>query len=96
MCCPFRFLEGLESVRMNILPRPLFSFQFLPVLVSHSTFKLLGKLILIFVWQNKRTRIQLKILMSTEEKEGLGFANLRNELLGSPALSSGGLDGSRI
>lgn len=74
---PLSLFGRIETVRMNILPRLLFLFQSIPVLVSQSTFKLLEKIISKFIWQNKRPRIRLKILMSTKEKGGLGLPNLK-------------------
>lgn len=62
----------IESVRMNILPRLLFFFQYLPIPVPQSTFQQLEKLISKFIWQNKRPRIWLKILMQTKERGALG------------------------
>ena len=74
---PLSLLGRIESVRMNILPRLLFLFQSLPILVPQSTFKLLEKLISKFIWQNRRPRIRLKILMTSKEKGGLGLPNLK-------------------
>lgn len=74
---PLSLLGRTECVRMNILPRLLFLFQSLPVFVPQSTFKLLEKMISKFIWQNKRPRIRLKMLMSGREKGGLGLPNLR-------------------
>ena len=62
---------------MNDLPRLLFLFQSLPILVPQSIFKLLEKLISKFTWQNQRPRIQLKGLMSAKEKGGLNLPNLK-------------------
>ncbi len=67
----------IESVRMNILPRLLFLFQSLPVLVPQSTFMLLETQISKFTWQNRRPRIRMKILLSTKKKGGLGVPNLK-------------------
>ena len=74
---PLSLLGRIESVRMNILPRLLFLFQSLPILVPQSTFKLLEKLVSKFIWQNRRPRIRLKILMTSKEKGGLGLPNLK-------------------
>ena len=64
-------------MRMNVLPRLLFLFQSLPILVPQSVFKLLEKLISKCIWQNQTPRIQLKILMSAKDKGGLNPPNLK-------------------
>ncbi|KAM7369499.1 hypothetical protein PAMP_000739 [Pampus punctatissimus] len=74
---PLSFFGRIESVRMNILPRLLFLFQSLPILVPQSVFKLLEKLISKFIWQNQRPRIRLKVLMAAKERGGLNLPNLK-------------------
>ena len=74
---PLSFLGRIESVRMNILPRLLFLFQSLPIAVPPSLFKLIENIISKFIWQNRRPRIRLKILMSAKVKGGLGLPNMK-------------------
>lgn len=68
----------VETIRMNIMPRLLFLFQSLPVMVSGSTFKMLDKSISRFLWQNKKARIKYKTLLAPQNKGGLNLPNLRN------------------
>ncbi len=74
---PLSMFGRIETVKMNILPRLLFLFQSLPVWVPVSAFNKLEKLISKFIWQNKRPRIRLKILMSDKDRGGLNLPNLR-------------------
>ena len=67
----------VETVRMNLLPRMLFLVQSLPVKVPITTFNMLDKLISEFIWQRKRPRIRLKILLLPKEKGALGLPNLK-------------------
>ncbi len=69
---PLSMFGRIETVKMNILPRLLFLFQSLPVWVPISAFNKLEKLISKFIWQNKRPRIRLKILMSDKDGGGGG------------------------
>uniref|UniRef100_A0A8C5HTH9 Uncharacterized protein n=1 Tax=Gouania willdenowi TaxID=441366 RepID=A0A8C5HTH9_GOUWI len=62
---------------MNLLLRLLFLFQSLPVFVPQSAFKLLEKLLSKCIWQNKRPRVHLKILMSDKENGGLRLPNIK-------------------
>lgn len=74
---PLSLLGRIECIRMNILPRLLFLFQNLPVFIPQSTFKLLDKLMSKCIWQNKRPRVRLKILMSSKENGGLSLPNFK-------------------
>lgn len=74
---PLSLFGRVESVRMNVLPRFLFLFQSLPIIVPQSTFRMLEKRISKFIWQNKRPRVRLKVLMSSKQKGGLGLPNLK-------------------
>lgn len=74
---PLSFFGRIESVRMNVLPRLLFLFQSLPILIPQRTIKCLEKRISTFIWQNRRPRIRLKILMASKKRGGLGLPNLK-------------------
>ena len=74
---PLSLLGRIECIRMNILPRLLFLFQNLPVAIPQSIFKSLEKLLSKFIWQNKRPRVRLKILMSSKENGGLNLPNFK-------------------
>lgn len=74
---PLTFMGRIECIRMNILPRLLFLFQNLPILIPQSAFKLLESITSKFIWQNKRPRVRLKMLMSGKEKGGLKLPNFR-------------------
>lgn len=67
---PLSMFGRIETVKMNILPRLLFIFQSIifPVWVPVLAFNTLEKFISKFVWQNKRPRIRLKILMSNKDR----------------------------
>lgn len=75
---PLTLSGRVETIRMNILPRLLFLFQSLPVMISGSTFKMLDKRMSKFLWQNKKARIKYKTLLAPQNKGGLNLPNLRN------------------
>lgn len=75
---PMTLIGRVETIRMNILPRLLFLFQSLPIMVPGSTFKMLDKSIAKFLWQNKKARIKYKTLISPKGKGGLNLPNLKN------------------
>lgn len=62
---------------MNILPRLLFMFQSLPLIIPKSSFIALDKMILNFVWQNKRARVSYKRLQSPKKDGGLNLPDLQ-------------------
>lgn len=74
---PLTLMGRIETIRMNVLPRLLFLFQSLPVIIPSSTFKRLDKIISKFLWQNKRARINYKILLCPKERGGLNLPNLK-------------------
>lgn len=75
---PLTLTGRVETIRMNILPRLLFLFQSLPIMVPGSTFKMLNKSITKFLWQNKKARIKYKTILSPKDKGGLNLPNLKN------------------
>ena len=74
---PLSLIGRVETIRMNILPRLLFMFQSLPIEVPTSTFKTINNWLSKFIWQNKRPRIRLKIMLCTKENGGLDLPNLK-------------------
>lgn len=75
---PLTLIGRIETVRMNVLPRLLFLFQSLPIVVSNSIFKMLDKIISKFIWKNKKARIKYRTLLCPKEKGGLNLPNLKN------------------
>jgi len=74
---PLSMAGRIECIRMNVLPKLLYSFQMLPVDVPKSTFDKLDKLISKFIWQSKRPRVRLKILQQSKSQGGLKLPNFR-------------------
>ena len=64
---PLSLVGRVETIRMNVLPRLLFLFCSLPIVVPVPTFKLLDRLVSWFIWQNKRPRVRLKVLCLLKE-----------------------------
>ncbi|KAJ0063849.1 hypothetical protein NL108_012538 [Boleophthalmus pectinirostris] len=74
---PLTLMGRIEVIRMNVLPKFLFLFQSLPILLSKETFVKIDKLISIFLWRNQKPRIQYKLLQSSKEKGGLNLPNIK-------------------
>ena len=53
---PLTLVGRVETVRMNILPRLLFLFQSLPIVISGVFLKTIDKIISKFLWQNKKSK----------------------------------------
>lgn len=75
---PLSLMGKVEAIRMNVLPRFLFLFCYLPITVPVSTFKYLDRLISKFICQNKRRRVRLKVLCTHKEKGGLAMPHFRS------------------
>ena len=67
----------ISTIKMNILPRILFLFQTIPVLITEKTFKIWQKDLSKFIWQGKKPRIKFKLLQDDKEKGGFGLLDLR-------------------
>lgn len=74
---PLSFLGRIETIRMNLLPRLLYLFQMLPIVVPKSTFTDLDKTISKFIWQSKRPRIKYKTLQRSKGEGGLNLPVLK-------------------
>ena len=75
---PLSLVGRVETIRMNVLPRLLFLFNALLITVPVSTFIFLDKPVSIFIWQNKRPRVRLKVLCARKDKGGLALPHFRS------------------
>uniref|UniRef100_A0A8C5MEQ8 Reverse transcriptase domain-containing protein n=1 Tax=Leptobrachium leishanense TaxID=445787 RepID=A0A8C5MEQ8_9ANUR len=73
---PISWIGRIHSVKMNILPRILFLFQTLPLLLTRRDLAGLQQAIDSFIWQNKRHRVARRILYRPKTRGGLGLPNL--------------------
>uniref|UniRef100_A0A8C5MBV1 Reverse transcriptase domain-containing protein n=1 Tax=Leptobrachium leishanense TaxID=445787 RepID=A0A8C5MBV1_9ANUR len=73
---PVSWMGRIHSVKMNVLPRILFLFQTLPLLLTRRDLAGLQQAIDSFVWQNKRRRIARHLLYRPKTRGGLGLPNL--------------------
>uniref|UniRef100_A0A670IGS1 Reverse transcriptase domain-containing protein n=1 Tax=Podarcis muralis TaxID=64176 RepID=A0A670IGS1_PODMU len=67
----------MAAIKMNLLPRMLFLFQNIPVIRGINLFKEWQRTISKFIWQNKRPRINFKILTDKKERGGFSVPNLK-------------------
>ncbi len=58
---------------MNILPKLLYLFQFLPLEIPPKQFKEWDKLISRHLWQGMKPRVKYKILQLRKEERGFGL-----------------------
>uniref|UniRef100_A0A8C5QFF9 Reverse transcriptase domain-containing protein n=1 Tax=Leptobrachium leishanense TaxID=445787 RepID=A0A8C5QFF9_9ANUR len=73
---PISWIGRIHSIKMNILPRILFLFQTLPLLLTQRDLAGLQQAIDSFIWQNKRHRVARRILYRPKTRGGLGLPNL--------------------
>uniref|UniRef100_A0A670HV34 Reverse transcriptase domain-containing protein n=1 Tax=Podarcis muralis TaxID=64176 RepID=A0A670HV34_PODMU len=67
----------MAAIKMNLLPRMLFLFQNIPVIRGTKLFKEWQRTLSKFIWQNKRPRINYKILTDRKERGGFLVPNLK-------------------
>lgn len=77
--CPlFLSLIGrINSVKMMLLPRFLYLFQCLPILIPKSFFKSLDSLILSFIWNGKHPRLRKVFLQRPKQVGGMALPNFQ-------------------
>lgn len=74
----FLSLAGrINCVKMNILPRFLYLFQCIPILLTKSFFQNLDRLISSFIWGGKTPRIRKEFLQRQKSQGGLALPNFR-------------------
>lgn len=61
------------TIKMNVLPRFIFLFQPIPVILKPTLFQDLNKIVMKFIWQGKKPRIKLTALQDFKQKRGLGL-----------------------
>ena len=64
------FMGRISAIKMMILPKLLFLFQNLPILLNFKYFKDLNRLTSNFLWKPKKPRIKLKLLQDLKERGG--------------------------
>ena len=60
----------ISTIKMMILPKLLFIFQNLPILLNFKYFKDLDHMTAILVWKTKKPRIKLRLLQDLKERGG--------------------------
>uniref|UniRef100_A0A8C5LTC3 Reverse transcriptase domain-containing protein n=1 Tax=Leptobrachium leishanense TaxID=445787 RepID=A0A8C5LTC3_9ANUR len=73
----------INVVKMNILLRVLYLFQALPILLPPSFFAQLRTLISTYVWNSKKPRISLALLMSPKQLGGVALPHFWHYYLAS-------------
>lgn len=74
---PLSLSGRIECIRMNVLPKLLFLFQALPLVLPNKTFTTLDRHISRFIWQGKKPRVRYKLLQLPKSQGGWGLPNLK-------------------
>lgn len=71
------YLTGrIQIVKMNILPRYLYLFRFLPIFLPRSFFNAINSSISSFIWAGQHARANKSLLQRNRSLGGLGLPNL--------------------
>ena len=74
---PPSLVARVKSVKMNILPKLSYLFQYIPVFLPQSFFHKSDKSITEFIWNRKVPRLQKELLQRPKTLGGLALPNLR-------------------
>ena len=66
-----------NAIKMNVLPKFLFLFQTILIVIRRSFFTTLDKIISSFIWNKKRSRIRNAFLQRPKPDGGMGLPNLQ-------------------
>ena len=75
---PLSLTGRVSLIKMITLPRFLYTFQHIPVVISKSFFVNLDHLLNIFLWDNKPTRLKRSVLQLSKSEGGLALPNFRH------------------
>uniref|UniRef100_A0A8C5M2I4 Reverse transcriptase domain-containing protein n=1 Tax=Leptobrachium leishanense TaxID=445787 RepID=A0A8C5M2I4_9ANUR len=73
----------VNVVKMNILPRVLYLFQTLPIYLPTAFFAQLRTMISTYVWNSKKPRISLTLLMAPKQLGGVALPHFRHYYVAS-------------
>ena len=67
----------INVIKMMILPKVLYLFQVLPIKIPEAYFKILGKIMRGFIWNNKKARISMEILSRSRSEGGIQLPDFK-------------------
>ena len=71
-------LMGRRAViKINVLPKLIFLFQSMPMLLKQTLLQEFSRKIMKFVWQGKKPRIKMKALQDSKQRVGFGLLNFQ-------------------
>ncbi|KAG7519086.1 hypothetical protein JOB18_000893 [Solea senegalensis] len=74
---PLSLLGRISLLKMNILPRLLYHFQMVPILLNNKTITRVNSCFSTFIWNRKKPRLKMAKLQMSVEEGGLGVPNIR-------------------
>lgn len=69
---PLSLLGRINVLKMSILPKLLYLFETLPVMIPLSQLKILQRSFLNFIWDNKSHRVASSVLLTSQNRGSLG------------------------
>lgn len=73
---PLSMLGRVSLIKMNILPRLLYPFQIIPILLNNNTIKIVNNWLRTFIWNHKRPRLKFARLQLLNQG-GMAVLNIK-------------------
>lgn len=77
----FSWFGRINIVKMDILPRFLYTFQTVPIAVPHTYFRQLKSALLKFVWGSRKPRVRFTTLVRSKKTAGAGCRTCKCTIL---------------
>uniref|UniRef100_A0A2D4JZD6 Reverse transcriptase domain-containing protein n=1 Tax=Micrurus paraensis TaxID=1970185 RepID=A0A2D4JZD6_9SAUR len=65
----------IVAIKMNILSKVFYLYQKIPIKLGKKYFEDINKIVLKYIWQRKKVRINIKMLQDVRTRGGFGLPN---------------------
>jgi hypothetical protein len=74
---PCSWIGRINIIKMEIVPKTIYRFNFIPIKISTRFFKDMERAILTFIWKGKKLRIAKTVLNNKRTAKGITIPDLK-------------------